>query len=87
MNEKLDVKLVEAEIKQTCRRKEKIAFRDSAIEKIDRPKITFGTRKEYLIKFDVPKGSSLKVLNFKNLFIICLILLVYLITINYLKIK
>ena len=65
MKEKLDTKLVANEIKQTCSRKQKVVFRDSAIDKVDRTNITFGNRREYLIKFDVPKGSSLKGLNLK----------------------
>ena len=64
MNEKLDNKLVKAEIKQTCN-KQKISFRDSAIDKVDRDKIVFGTGPHKLIKFDVPKGSSLKGLNLR----------------------
>jgi len=65
MTEKLDTKLVANEITQTCRRKQKVIFRDSSIDKVDRTNITFGNRREYLIKFDVPKGSSLKGLNLK----------------------
>jgi integrase len=65
MKEKLDTKLVANEITQTCRRKQKVIFRDSSIDKVDRTNITFGNRREYLIKFDVPKGSSLKGLNLK----------------------
>jgi hypothetical protein len=65
MTEKLDTKLVAEEIKQTCRQKQKLVFRDSAIDKVDPKNIVFGIRRELLIKFDVPKGSSLKGLNLK----------------------
>ena len=65
MTEKLDHKLVTNEIKQTCNEKIKLAFRDSSIDKIDRTKIYFGTKSQKLIKFDVPKGSSLKGLNLR----------------------
>ena len=65
MTEKLDHKLVTNEIKQTCNEKIKLAFRDSSIDKIDRTKIYFGAKSQKLIKFDVPKGSSLKGLNLR----------------------
>ena len=35
MKEKLDTKLVAEEIKQTCSKKQKLVFRDSAIDKVD----------------------------------------------------
>ena len=65
MKEKLDHKLVTNEITQTCNEKIKLAFRDSSIDKTDRTKIYFGTKSQKLIKFDVPKGSSLKGLNLR----------------------
>ena len=65
MKEKLDTKLVAEEIKQTCSKKQKLVFRDSAIDKVDPKNIVFGIRRILLIKFDVPKGSSLKGLNLK----------------------
>ena len=65
MIERLDTKLVAEEIKQTCSKKQKLVFRDSAIDKVDPKNIVFGIRRELLIKFDIPKGSSLKGLNLK----------------------
>ena len=59
MIERLDTKLVAEEIKQTCSKKQKLVFRDSAIDKVDPKNIVFGIRRELLIKFDIPKGSSL----------------------------
>ena len=69
MTEKLDTKLVAEEIKQNCSKKEKLVFRDSGIDKVDPKKIVFGIRRELLIKFDVPKGSSnfLMLLFFKKI--------------------
>lgn len=65
MTEKLDHKLVINQIEQTCNEKTKLTFRDSSIDKIDRTKIYFGAKSQKLIKFDVPKGSSLKGLNLR----------------------
>ena len=65
MKEKLDTKLVADDIKQTCSKKQKLVFRDSTIDKVDPKNIVFGIRRILLIKFDVPKGSSLKGLNLK----------------------
>ena len=65
MKEKLDTKLVVEEIKQTCNKKQKVVFRDSTIDKVYPKNIVFGIRRELLIKFDVPKRSSLKGLNLK----------------------
>ena len=65
MKEKLVTELVSKEITQTCIKKQKVVFRDSTIDKVDRANITFGNKRHQLLKFDVPKGSSLKGLNLK----------------------
>ena len=65
MTEKLDNELETKEIKQTCIWKQKVVFRDSAIDKVERTNITFENKRHQLLKFDVPKGSSLKGLNLK----------------------
>jgi len=49
MTEKLDTKLVAEEIKQTCSKKQKLVFRDSAIDKVDPKKIySFEPKKELI---------------------------------------
>ena len=63
MTKKLDTELVPNEIMQTCIKKQKVVFRDSVIDKVDRTNNTFGSKKHQLLKFDVPKGSSLKELD------------------------
>ena len=60
MTEKLDNKHATKDIKQTRKPREVIPFRDSAIEKINRMNIEFGSKRFKEYKFDVPKGSSLK---------------------------
>ena len=65
MTDKLDNKLVSDDINQTCIKKKIIPFRDSAIDKLQKQNIEFGSTRQLLFKFDVPKGSSLKGLNMR----------------------
>ena len=60
MKEKLDTQLDNNQITQTRKQRVLIPFRDSAIEKITRTNTDFGGRPFKELKFDVPKGSSLK---------------------------
>ena len=60
MTEKLDNKHATNGIKQTRKPREVIPFRDSAIEKINRMNVEFGSKRFKDFRFDVSKGSSLK---------------------------